>query len=202
MENHQIKAALFDLDGIVITGRKRFFSERLAEEHNIPMEQVLEFFTKDLKPCSFGKADLKEQIAPHLVKWKWKGTVEDLLEYWFTSESTKDDVVLNIVKALRDRGVKCYIATRQEKYRMQYLLDEVGLKDHFDGTFCTCDIGYDKSEPEFFEEVLTRLGLSPDEVLFFDDTQKNVDNARAMGINAHFYDGIGVLRSQTDSIVN
>lgn len=196
------KIALFDLDGLVIVGRKRFFSERLAEEHGIPLESVQEFFLKDLKPCSFGKADLKEQIAPYLAKWNWNGSVDDLLDYWFTSENTKDEEVLAIVKQLRDRGVKCYIATRQEKYRMQYLLDVVGLKDHFDGVFCTCDIGCDKSQPEFFQHVLKETGVKPEEVLFFDDTQKNVDLAKTLGIDAHFYESIEVLKTQTESLLN
>jgi putative hydrolase of the HAD superfamily len=203
MQNQSIKkAALFDLDGIAIVGRKRFFSIRLAEELSIPNEAVQEFFTKDLKPCSFGKADLKEQIAPYLDKWGWQGTVDDLLQYWFESESTRDEEVLSIVRALREKGVKCYIATRQEKYRMQYLLDVVGLKEYFDSTFVTCEVGYDKSEPEFFIHALNELGLKPEEVLFFDDTQKNVDTARALGIDAHFYDSIEVLKRETNSILH
>ena len=202
MNTTPIKAILFDLDGIVIVGRKRFFSERLAEEHNIPMESVLEFFQNDLKPCSMGEADLKEKLAPYLAKWNWQGSTEDLLEYWFSSESTKDVEVLAIVKQLRDKGVKCYVATRQEKYRLQYLLDVVGLKDHFDGIFCTCNIGHDKSEPAFFEHALAELGLKPEEVLFFDDLQKNVDTANGLGSKAHFYDNISVLKQQTESILN
>lgn len=201
MEHPEIKVALFDLDGIVIVGRTRFFSERLSEEHHIPMEQVQEFFSKDLKPCSFGKADLKEQIAPYLARWNWQGTVDDLLDYWFTSENTKDENVLQIVQDLRRRGVRCYIATRQEKYRMQYLLDVVGLKEHFDGTFCTCTVGHDKSEPEFFEHVCKELNVAPAEILFFDDTQKNIDTASALEVNAHFYDGIDVLKQQTKKIL-
>lgn len=192
-----IRAALFDLDGLVIIGRKRFFSERLAEEHNIPMEKVQEFFLNDFKECSFGKADLKEKIAPYLVKWSWQGSVDDLLNYWFSSEGIKDEEVLRIVKELRNSGVKCYIATRQEKYRMQYLLDVVGLKDHFDGIFCTCNIGYDKSQPEFFEYVFKELGMKPEEILFFDDSQKNVDLAQKLGINAHFYQSIETLKLQS-----
>jgi putative hydrolase of the HAD superfamily len=196
MKNPQIKAALFDVDGIVIVGRTRFFSERLAEEHNIPMEEVMKFFLNDLKPCSFGSADLKEQIAPYLTAWNWQGTVDDFLNYWFSSESTKDEVVLDIVKKMRENGIKCYIATRQEKYRLQYLLDVVGLKDEFDGAFCTCNIGSDKSDSAFFEYVFNELDLKPEEILFFDDTQKNIDTAKGMGIDAHFYDSIEVLKAQ------
>lgn len=194
---HQIKAALFDIDGLVLVGRTRLFSERLAATQGIPIEAVLEFFEQDFKRCSFGQADLKEVIAPYLPKWKWKGSVADLLSFWFSDEGRVDSNVLDIVKKLRTSGVACYIATRQEKYRMRFLHETLDLRRHFDGTFCTCDVGYDKNEPAFFEYVLTRLGLEGKEVLFFDDKQVNVDTAKALGIDAHFYDGIHVLEEAT-----
>jgi putative hydrolase of the HAD superfamily len=193
---------LFDLDGIVITGRKHYFSYRLSQEHNIPVKLVEEFFLNGFRECSFGKADLKEKIAPFLIKWNWKGTVEDLLEYWFTSEGTINKEVLKIIGDLRSKGIKCYIATRQEKYRMQYLLDTVGLKNYFDGVFCTCDIGYDKWQLEFFEYVFKKLKLKPQEIMFFDDTQKNIDIISKEGVHAYFYENIDTLKKHTDQLLN
>lgn len=196
-----IKAALFDIDGIIITGRKQFFSHKLAEQQGVPRESVEEFFLGNFKKCSFGKADLKEEVAPYLSKWKWQGSVDDLLKFWFEAENTKDEKVIKIISALRSREVKCYIATRQEKYRLQYLLDEVGLRDYFDGVFCTCNIGYDKKEPEFFHHVLKKLGLEPQEILFLDDSQSNIDNARLLGVEAYLYDNLEVLKEHTKDII-
>lgn len=196
------KVALFDLDGIVVVGRQRFFSERLAEMQGIQLTEVQAFFLNDLKPCSMGKADLKEAIAPYLPKWKWKGTVEDLLSLWFESERTLDERVLTRVRELREANIDCYIATRQEKYRKDYLLNVVGLKDIFDGIFCTCDIGFDKSSPEFFEVIRSTLGVEYEEMLFLDDTQKNVDTAQALGVDAHFYSGLGVLYETTNPLLH
>lgn len=195
------KAVLFDIDGIVITGRKYYFSYRLSKEYNIPVEKVEEFFLNDFKDCSFGKADLKEKIAPYLVKWNWKGSVEDLLEYWFSSESTTDKEVLQIIEKLRSKGIKCYIATRQEKYRLEYLLDIVGLRQHFDGVFCTCNIGYEKWQPEFFGFIFKNLNLKPEEIMFFDDTVKNIETVSALGVQAYFYEDINTLKKHTDLLV-
>lgn len=189
-----IKAILFDIDGILITGEKKLFSHRLAEEYNIPLEKVNEFFENDFRECSFGRADLKEKIQPYLIKWNWKGNVEDFLKYWFESESIKNKYInkeiLNKIEKLREQGIKCYIASRQEKYRMKYISNNLDLKKYFDGVFCTCDIGYDKSEPEFFHKVLKELNLAPEEVLFFDDREKNIETAKSLGIEAHLCDDI------------
>ena len=43
--------------------------------------------------------------------------------------------------------------------------------------------------PEFFREILTRLDLSPDEVLFFDDEMENIEAASEVGIEARFWRG-------------
>jgi putative hydrolase of the HAD superfamily len=199
--NTQIKYALFDLDGVVITARARYFSEQFADEQGIDPEAVQEFFRNEFKKCLFGRTDLKEVIAPYLPQWNWKGTVDELLEHWFASESTKDEAVLEVLKQLRAAGIKCYIATRQEKYRMRYLEEVVGLKEHFDGTFVTHEIGHDKSDPAFFEHVLNELEAKPEEVLFFDDTQKNIDTALEMDIPAYFYDKKATLDNAVASLI-
>ena len=195
------KVVLFDLDGIVMVGRKEYFSARYAREHGVPQEDVNEFFEGQFKRCSFGQCDLKEEILPYLQKWKWPGTVDGFIQEWFSAESTVDNRVLGIIDALRKSGRMCYVASRQEKHRMQYLWDQVGLSHHFDGTFCTCDIGFDKSQREYWDCVIAALGLPPEEIMFFDDTQKNVDMAKEMGIDAHFYDGIHVLEHYARGLV-
>ncbi|MBP9668850.1 MAG: HAD hydrolase-like protein [Candidatus Pacebacteria bacterium] len=191
------KAILFDLDGLVIIGNGKLFSQRISEEMNIPYEQVSEFFANDFRECSFGRADLREKIAPYLAKWGYVGTVDDFLNYWFEGESNTDKEVLKLVRELSEKGVRCYIATRQEKYRKEYLLNVVGLKDYFEGTFCTCDIGYDEWEQGYWDHVSKELNLASEEIMFFCDSQKNIDNARKLGIQAYFYASIDVLKENT-----
>lgn len=200
--SHMTKAILFDIDGIVVTGKEKLFSLVLADKQGIPREVVEEFFLNDFRKCSFGKADLKELIAPYLPRWNWQGSVDDLLKFWFETESTKDKEVLDIISKLREKGVKCYIATRQEKYRLEYLLDKVGLREYFDGVFCTCDIGYDKKDREFFHYVFKKLGLESNEIMFFDDKEDNINNAKSLGIKAYIYDNIDILKEQTKDLIN
>lgn len=195
------KAILFDLDGLVIIGEKKLFSERLSEEMGIPLEQVSEFFVNDFRECSFGRADLKEKIAPYLAKWGYKGTINEFLQYWFDGEKETDKEVLKLVKKLRAGGIKCYIATRQEKYRKEYLLNVMGLKNEFDGIFCTCDIGYDKWQKEYWDFVFNTLNLKPEEIMFFCDSQKNVDTAEKFGIEAYFYTNRDILKEKTANLV-
>lgn len=189
------KVVLFDLDGLVIVGPNKRFSESFAEDYNIPHEKIGEFFLNDFRECSFGRADLKEKLALYLDKWNYTGTVEDIMEYWFKNASNTDKEVLAIIDNLREKGIKCYIATRQEKYRKEYLLNTVGLKNKFDGIFCTCDIGYDKWEQGYWDHVFKELNLKPEEIMFFCDGPKNIEHSKSLGVNAFYYDGIETLKN-------
>ncbi|KKP33009.1 MAG: hypothetical protein A2312_04540 [Candidatus Staskawiczbacteria bacterium RIFOXYB2_FULL_32_9] len=191
-----VKAILFDLDGVVITSTGKRFSERLSEKLDISMEIISEFFVKDFREYSFGRADLKEKIAPYLPKWGFDGSVDDLLKFWFEHEGTLDHEVLKIVANLRSKGIKCFIATRQEKYRKEYLLNIMGLKEKFDGIFCTCDIGFDKSEKGYWDYVFKELNLKPEEIMFFCDSIKNIDIAKSLAIQAYFYEGVDFLKEK------
>lgn len=210
---NKIKVALFDVDGIFLT-RREYPSVTFSREYSVPMDLVNEFFMGGFEECKFGRADIRETVAPYLVKWNWQGTVEDFLEYWFKTDSNIVPEALALVDKLRASGIKCFMASRQEKYRMNYIINEldlglkhlqanvrptnpkIGLGKHFDGSFCSCDIGVDKNNPKFFERVMEKLEtVRPEEIIFFDDKQENVETAKSVGINAYFYEGVDTIKN-------
>lgn len=188
------KAILFDADGVVIKKRDRFFSERFSEKQGIAPADMLPFFKGEMREAFVNKVDIKDALAPYLQKWKWTGTVDEFLAYWFAEESPRDEEVIAYVDSLRARGVRCYIATDREKYWGQYLVETVCLKDHFDGFFFSYTVGHEKDVPEYFQEVQKQLALPPEEIMYFDDDQKNVDVAKSVGINAHFYTNLEEMK--------
>jgi putative hydrolase of the HAD superfamily len=62
-------------------------------------------------------------------------------------------------------------------------LDDIG--DAFDHLMFSWRLGAAKPDPESFAAVTTALGASPSELVFFDDSEANVQAARAVGWRAH-----------------
>jgi putative hydrolase of the HAD superfamily len=182
-----VKAILFDADGVVIKSRAQLFSDRFAEAHGLAISEVLPFFKNDMREAFVGQADIKQSLPSYLHKWHWIRSVDDFLEFWFAAESPRDEEVIAYIDKLRAVGTKCYIATDREKYWAKYLVENVGLGKHFDGFMFSYDIGFEKHDPEYFQEVMKRLGLKPEEVMYWDDDQKNVDVAKGVGIDARLY---------------
>lgn len=181
------KVILFDADGVVIAKRQKYFSDRLVDDFGIFSEDATDFVKNALSPAMKGKIDLKQEFPLYLKKWNIEKTVDEMFEYWWSAENKVNKDVLTTVDQLRQKGIKCYLASDQEKNRAAYIMDGMGLRPHFDGSFVSYELGLQKHDKEFFERVLQELKISPEEVLYWDDDQKNVDVAQSVGITSRFY---------------
>ena len=181
-------AFLFDVDGVIV--RTEMFSIQYQQEFGVPNEDMFAFFSGVFQDCLIGKADLKEAVQPYLKRWKWTGDVDGLLLYWFASEHKIDHRIINVISRLQKSGIKCYLATNQEKYRTQYMKKEMGFESLFDSIFSSAEIGSKKPEPEFYERVFRELaeqGISKEQMLFIDDSCSHIAVAKALGIDTHLY---------------
>lgn len=64
----------------------------------------------------------------------------------------------------------------------------------FETQFLSFRMGALKPEPEIYGTVAEQLGCAPSRILFFDDTERNIVGARAVGYHAHRVDGIDDAR--------
>lgn len=60
--------------------------------------------------------------------------------------------------------------------------DGHGIGHYFDKLYCSYEMGYCKPDKEFFTKILESEKLTPQEVLFVDDSKKNIAAAEALGI--------------------
>jgi glucose-1-phosphatase len=67
------------------------------------------------------------------------------------------------------------------EYVMRHHADVLGL---FEKLFTSCELGKRKPTKEAFELVVRNIGVSANEILFFDDLSENVEGARRAGLQA------------------
>lgn len=188
-----MKVLLIDADGVTLK-KLGYFSEKFSSDFGVPIEQILPFFQNEYRMCQVGRADVKEELRKYLPKWGWDKTEDEFLEYWFKTDTQADDEVLEEVKRVRAQGIRCYLATDQEKNRAQYIQEELGFGSRLDGCFFSYTLGVSKAQPEYFTRVLEALSVSSSDVVFLDDDQENVSAARSLGIDARYYESIEDIR--------
>lgn len=188
-----MKTLLLDADGVTLR-KMGYFSERLSQDHNIPLDAVVQFFKNEYRLCQTGKADLREQLKIYLPKWGWDKGIDAFLEYWFVKDTRADDAVLREVARIRQAGTPCFLVTDQEKYRATYILEQLNFKNNFDGCFFSYELGSRKSGGTFFTQVLTTLAVVSSDITYFDDEQEDINKALNQGISAQLYTGIDDLK--------
>ena len=95
--------------------------------------------------------------------------------------------MLGVVGRLRESGIRCYLASNQQRHRATYMSETLGYRYLFDREFYSCFLGYAKPSRTYFERVLAGIQLPPERVLFLDDQEENVAGARRLGIHASVF---------------
>lgn len=97
---------------------------------------------------------------------------------------------LEALRRLRSQGYGIYLLSNTNPIMMEGFIAEqfrqegLEMKDYFDGEVCSYKAKCYKPEAEIFDYTCRTCGIEPGETLFFDDSQANVDAARALGFNA------------------
>jgi len=183
----EIKAVVFDCDGMINIEDR--FSGRLARTYGISTEKTSPFFKKQFQDCLVGAADLKEELAAVVEKWGWQKSIEELMQEWFDERSNVIDMQFApVMQHLASRGVRRVLATNNEIYRTRFMLGRLP-KDWFDEVFSSARVGARKPDRVFFDHIVKKMRVKPDETLFGDDDEENVQAAAAFGFRAERYTG-------------
>jgi putative hydrolase of the HAD superfamily len=182
----EIQAVLFDADGVVQRQKPDWLS-RLKQLCGDPdrVEQFLtDVFDAEL-PCLVGADDFESSLTKVLKQWNSAATASEALNIFTMIDP--DDTVFELIRALRSNGTLVALATNQQQYRANYMLNELGYADEFDQVFCSCHLGHAKPSANYFMKALEILDLPAASALFIDDHEENVEAAKKVGLHAARY---------------
>ena len=177
---------IFDLDrdGAVRTFKRIGLADadvRLDKYHQRGIFQQLE--EGRLTPDQF-RAELEllcgRSLTHEEVQRAWMGYVG----------APVDQRKLDYFDSLRQRGYRVMLLSNTNLFVQQWAESEAfttcgrPLSSYMDRLFLSFEMGVMKPDPRIFQMMLDGAGLIPEETLFVDDGQANVDAAIAFGIRA------------------
>ena len=198
-----LKAIIYDNDGMICHGTR--FSDRYCAEFGLDVNVMSPFFDGPFKNCLVGKADLKEELSKVLEIWKWGGTVDEIIEYWFDSGDKLDNEIFPTISKLREQGLIVCLATNQEKYRTEYLVKKFGYDKVFNDIFSSAELGaYKNSEKglqKTFDFLNDKYGIQDKgEIMYWDDREGNVEHINQFGMNGQHYKNYEDFRSVMEQV--
>lgn len=98
------------------------------------------------------------------------------------------------LKFLKEKypNVKLVVATNHVSFIQDYILKAFG--NVFDNIYISANMNAIKPDSEFYNKILEDLNISPEEMLFLDDSEKNIIGAKLCNINTiHVTKGLDIL---------
>lgn len=87
------------------------------------------------------------------------------------------------VKGLKERGYHLYILSNYAEYTYEKTSHKMEFLPYMDGVVFSYRCKLIKPEKEIYEYICETYGLKPEESVFLDDREDNVQAARNMGMN-------------------
>ena len=199
----RIKAVIFDF-GRVISSQKPDSLFR-AYENDLGLapatiNQIM-FESQAWRDALMGRSSATEfwhRIGPALGL-ESRDKIDDFRKRYHADESI-DRGVLSLIRQLHGR-YKLAVLSNSPPGLAQWLSDW-GILDLFDVVYCSGDEGMVKPQPAVYISTLIRLGISPHEAVFIDDTIGHVKAANSLGIHGIWFANANQLRRELDGLLS
>lgn len=181
------KNLIFDVGGVLIGYR---WKEMFMDDFGLSDEQAEEMgrgiFEDPIWP-EFDRGAVEiDALVEHYCRLYPKGAYYiKRLFYENDKMATEREAVWKKISELKDRGYNIYILSNYSEYLFKKHTDHLAFRKILDGGIVSYEVGTIKPEPEIYERILDKYGLSPSDCIFYDDLEKNVEAARACGIESY-----------------
>jgi putative hydrolase of the HAD superfamily len=178
-----------DIDGVIVEGfpRKRWDATLKADLGISPKHLQQTFFKPHWRDVLLGNRPVEEPLGEFLSGIGSDISTTEFLAYWHGRDANLRHDVIDAAKKWQERTAGMLaLATNQDSTRATYLLETLGLGEHFETMIVSCVVGAVKPEPAFFKEADKLLHREPGQkVIFIDDLADNVESAANHGWQAH-----------------
>jgi len=168
----QIKAVIFDLDGVLVDAREwhyealnnalaRFGHTITRDEHlstydGLPTKKKLKMLTE------------KKGLSPDLYDNIWKAKQEETIEILRKLEL--DHRLIDLLKKLKDEGYKIAVCSNSIRESTKMMLLKRGFLEHIDFYLSNEDVINSKPSPEMYLRTMIQLNTKPTDCVIVEDS--------------------------------
>jgi 2-haloacid dehalogenase len=186
----RLTTVVFDIGNVLVAWDPRNLYRRYFEGR----EEKMEWFLSNVcTPAWNVEQDRGRSFADAvdlLVKEhppEWHPMIRAFDEQWQETISGPIHGTVDILKTLKRSNVPVYAITNWNQDKFREALARFDFLNSFDGIVVSGDERMLKPDREIFKLFCERYGVKPETAVFIDDSQRNVEGARAAGMHAlHF----------------
>lgn len=184
-----ISTVIFDLGDVLVSANIKDYLVADPEVPNEIVDELLKlwFIDKDEVDDTMD-LDTYREIVNKRMGVEFSKYIPKLFQYNVDCV-TAFDYTVPMIQDLKDKGYKVYYLSNWSAWTYD-LLQEAGKFDFLelmDGGVFSYDVGYMKPDEEIYKILLNKYKINPEEAVFFDDREENIEAANKLGIHGvHF----------------
>ncbi|MBO7459932.1 MAG: HAD family phosphatase [Bacteroidales bacterium] len=197
-----IKNIVFDFGGVLVDWNPHYLFDKYfndIEEANYFVENVCNSeWNAEMDGGKTFEQAVKERTA---MFPKYAEALKLYQTNWMDTMGDEIPGMYDLIKSLKDNGFPIIYGltnwsaetfpTVQKKYRIFSLIDKIIVSG---------EVKQLKPNPEIFHTLLNTFNLKAEESLFIDDNIKNVEGAKAVGINALRFENANKLKEDLQTL--
>lgn len=192
-----VRAVVFDVGGVLLGWDPRALYRKL-----IPGEQAMEAFLAEVctpawnleqdrgRSWDEGVAELVYLFPQHA------DLIRAYRDRWNEMLTGPIGGTIRLLARLDEANVPCYALTNFSRETFPGVRARHAFFARFKGIVVSGDEGVAKPEPAIYRRLTDRYGLDPQDLLFIDDVEGNLEGARAQGWHTHLYQSPELLEAE------
>ncbi|MBN1283890.1 MAG: HAD family phosphatase [Anaerolineae bacterium] len=200
-----IKALFFDVGGVLLrAGRTQNLIAELETGPEDPDDAIASvLWGAAWEKYQVGQCTDEEyhRAVAEALDMEYPGEVTDFIRWFYDGEFLDEDVVA-LAKRLR-RRYKVGIVSNAGEFRRRQLHERFGMDagEIFDDLVVSYEIGVAKPDLEFYRVVCERLGATPEEAVFIDDSAPHVKAAMRLGMHGIVFEDCTTLVKDLEALL-
>jgi putative hydrolase of the HAD superfamily len=182
-KNNKIKWIMFDMGNVLVKYQPQAY-KIFAENHNINIEKAREVLINEDVFLKSGKGEIMED---EFIK---------IMEDAFGVELTTEEVIETYSHEIKEviDGIEDILKVLKKDYRLSILSNTffahwnyfktTPLHGMFDLPMASHILREIKPDEAIYRKALSKMRAKPNEVIFIDDLEENIEAAKEIGINA------------------
>lgn len=198
MNGPLIDTVIFDLGNVLIQWDPRHLYRKIFGLDVAGMEAFLaEVCSPDWNERQDQGRPWSEAIAEAIERHpSQEANIRAFYDRWEEMMPGANNDVVDILRELGQRHLRLLALTNWSTETFPIAQARFDFLNWFEGIVVSGHEGLVKPQAEIFELTIQRFGLSPRSTLFIDDSLRNVEAARRVGLNAIHFVGVDDLRAR------
>lgn len=187
-----IKNILFDMGGVLIDIERQSCVDAFLKLGFSNIDQYLGDYGQKGAFLQLEEGSISENQFYELIRDEIPEATNEEIAHAFTCFITgMPENKLQMIEDLKSQGYRVMLLSNTNPIIFPFVCDKYFKSDgkdvnhYFEKLFLSYELGSTKPDPNIFRELIKRSGTMPEETLFIDDSQDNLDAAAQFGFETY-----------------